>query len=56
MDNSSNTTHLAELASKKYNIFHHSSEKIFLNNSIKHFDIHTKQERITHILLKKNAK
>ena len=50
--NSSNTTHLAELASEKVQTFFiNSSEKIFLNNSIKHFDIHTKQERITHNFL-----
>mgnify|MGYP001260171787 CR=1 FL=1 len=52
--NSSNTTHLAELASEKVQTFFiNSSEKIFLNNSIKHFDIHTKQEIITHNFLPK---
>ena len=46
--NSSNTTHLTELASQKVKTFFiNSSENIFLNNSIKHFDIHTKKEVLT---------
>ena len=43
--NSSNTTHLAELASKKIKTFFINSEnKIELNNNITHFDIKTKKE------------
>ncbi|MAQ31905.1 MAG: 4-hydroxy-3-methylbut-2-enyl diphosphate reductase [Flavobacteriales bacterium] len=56
--NSSNTTHLVELASettKTY--FINSSEKIQLNNSICHFDIKTKREIITHNFIpNKNCK
>ena len=52
--NSSNTTHLTELSSQKVpTFFINSSEKIFLNNSIKHFDIHTKKEVLTHNFLPK---
>ena len=43
--NSSNTTHLAELTSKKIKTFFINSEyKIELNNNIIHFDIETKKE------------
>ena len=46
--NSSNTTHLVELASKKTNTFFiNSAKKISLENHIKHFDIETKKEVLT---------
>lgn len=46
--NSSNTTHLAELASKKNKTFFINSEKkISLKNEIKHFNVTTKKEVIT---------
>ena len=46
--NSSNTTHLAELASQKVKTyFINSPDKIFTDNSIKHFDFHSKEEITT---------
>ena len=43
--NSSNTTHLAELTSKKTNTFFiNSSKNISLDNKILHFDIKTKKQ------------
>ena len=43
--NSSNTTHLVELASEKLTTFFiNSSKKIFKDNSILHFDINSKKE------------
>ena len=56
--NSSNTTHLVELASKKTTTFFiNSADKISMNNSITHFDIITKKEVTTdHFLPKKKCK
>ena len=54
--NSSNTSHLAELAAEKTQTFFiNSAEKIFSNNSIKHFDIYTKKEIITTNFLPKKT-
>lgn len=47
--NSSNTTHLAEIASKKVKTFFiNSAKNILANNSIIHFDIKSKKENLTH--------
>ena len=56
--NSSNTTHLAELAEKNNKTFFINSEqKISLKNYIKHFDIKTKKEKTTlNFLPKKKCK
>ena len=56
--NSSNTTHLVELSSKKTNTFFINSEKkISLDNSILHFDIEKQQEvLIKNFLPKKKCK
>ena len=56
--NSSNTTHLAELAEKNNKTFFINSEqKISLKNDIKHFDIKTKKEKTTlNFLPKKRCK
>ena len=56
--NSSNTNHLAELSQKKIKTFFiNSSKKIFLNNSIKHFEIKNQSEILTKNFLpnKKNT-
>jgi 4-hydroxy-3-methylbut-2-enyl diphosphate reductase len=46
--NSSNTTHLVELCQAKLpTFFINSEEKIISQNSIQHFDIHTRSEKIT---------
>lgn len=46
--NSSNTTHLVELCEAKLpTYFINSEEKIISQNSIQHFDIHTRSEKIT---------
>ena len=46
--NSSNTTHLVELCEAKLpTYFINSEEKIMSENTIQHFDIHTKSEKIT---------
>jgi 4-hydroxy-3-methylbut-2-enyl diphosphate reductase len=46
--NSSNTSHLVELMETKYpTYFIYSEEKILSDNLISHFDIHTKQEKVT---------
>jgi 4-hydroxy-3-methylbut-2-enyl diphosphate reductase len=46
--NSSNTSHLVELCEEKFTTyFISSSEKIISNQSISHFDIHSKSEKIT---------
>lgn len=50
--NSSNTTHLVELLEKKFPCyFINSSENIFETGSIQHFDIHTKEMRVTQNIL-----
>jgi 4-hydroxy-3-methylbut-2-en-1-yl diphosphate reductase len=51
--NSSNTTHLVELCEAKLpTYFISSEEKIISENSIQHFDIHDKSEKITANFLK----
>jgi 4-hydroxy-3-methylbut-2-enyl diphosphate reductase len=51
--NSSNTTHLVELCEAKLpTYFISSEEKIISENSIQHFDIHNKSEKITANFLK----
>ena len=56
--NSSNTTHLAELSSKKIKTFFINSEKkISLKNTIKHYDFIQKKEiKTTDFLPSKNCK
>jgi 4-hydroxy-3-methylbut-2-enyl diphosphate reductase len=52
--NSSNTTHLVELCEAKLpTYFINSEEKIISENSIQHFDIHIKSEKITANFLNK---
>ena len=46
--NSSNTTHLVELCEAKLpTYFINSEEKIMSENTIQHFDIHTRSEKVT---------
>jgi len=48
--NSSNTTHLVELCEARLpTYFVNSEEKIISENSIQHFDIHSKSKKITGI-------